>query len=41
MICTAAELRRVVAILSEYRDQPATPVVLALALKLARKEAHQ
>lgn len=41
MKCTAAELRRVLAILNEYRDQPATPAVLALALRLARKEAMQ
>lgn len=36
MTCTAAELRRVLAILEDYRDQPANPATLALALRLAR-----
>lgn len=39
MTCTAAELRRVLVILEDYRDQPATPATLALALRLARVSA--
>ena len=37
MKTTAAELRRVLEILSPFRDQPITPAALALALRLARE----
>jgi len=38
MICTAAQLARVVEILAAHRHERLTPAVLALALQLARLE---
>lgn len=40
MSCTAAELARVVAILSAHRHERLSPAVVALALQLARLEAR-
>lgn len=39
MICTAAQLARVVAILNAHRSEPLTPAAVSLALQLARLEA--